>query len=31
MKEFHATGFDECYPLEIKDTLLKELANLGNK
>ncbi|MDA7857088.1 GIY-YIG nuclease family protein [Gammaproteobacteria bacterium] len=31
MKEFHTTGFDECYPLEMKDKLLKELANLGNK
>lgn len=24
-------GYDECYPLKMKQALLKELANLGNK
>ena len=26
MKKFHTTGFDECYPMEMKETLLKELT-----
>jgi hypothetical protein len=31
MKLIHANGFNECYPMMMKETLLKELANLGNK
>ena len=32
MKHYHKkSGYTECYPIEMKDKLLKELANLGNK
>lgn len=32
MKEiFMLSGWNECYPLDMRDVLLKELANLGNK
>lgn len=32
MKKFlKKNGFNECYPIEIKEIILEELANLGNK
>ena len=31
MKLIHKNGFNECYPMMMKDTLIHELANLGNK
>ena len=31
MKEHMTFGWSECYPIEMKEILLEELANLGNK
>ena len=31
MKKYMKSGFNECYPLEMKEILVEELANLGDK